>query len=125
MLIITISFSLIFSVVVCVIVLSMFIVPAIIYIRKNEKVKRPFKVSYIVVGLLIFQWVFFLTSGYTLLPVNVADALFIPVWLVLCIAGAITTIIEFKNNKIFSVPVGGLTIISFLFSVLAYGIGEM
>ncbi|MFD2762414.1 hypothetical protein [Lentibacillus juripiscarius] len=123
MLIITIS--LIFLVIVGVIVLSMFIVPAIVAIRKSEKGKRPFKISYVVVGLLIFQWVFFLTSGYTLLPVNVADALFIPVWLVLCLGGATTAIIEFKNNKNFSIPVGGLTIISFLFSVLAYGIGEM
>ncbi|MGF7088889.1 tryptophan-rich sensory protein [Kroppenstedtia sanguinis] len=120
-----ITFSLIFLTIVGVIVLSMCIVPAIIAIRKSEKGKRPYKISYVVVGLLIFQWVFFLTGGYALLPVNVADALFVPVWLVLCVGSAITAIVEFKNNKFFSIPVGGLTIISFLFSILIYGIGEM
>lgn len=123
MLIITVS--LIFLVIVSVIVLAMFIVPAIIAIRKGEKGERPYKITYVVVGLLIFQWMFFLTGGYTLLPVNVADALFVPIWLVLCIGSAITAIVEFKNNKFISIPVVGLTIISFLFSVLAYGIGEM
>lgn len=108
-----------------VIVVSMFIVPTIIAIRKSEKGKRPYRISYIVVGLLTFQWVFFLAGGYTLLPVNIADALFVPIWLVLCVGSAITAIVEFKKNKLFSIPIGGLTIISFLFSALAYGIGEM
>jgi len=112
-------------VIVGVIVLAMFIAPMIIAIKKSEKGKRPYSISYVVVGLLIFQWVFFLVGGYTLLPVNVADSLFVPIWLVLCVGSAITAIVEFKNNKFFSIPVGGLTIISFLFSVLAYGIGEM
>lgn len=120
-----ISVSLIFLVIVGVIVLTMFIVPVIIAIRKSEKGKRPYKISYVVVGLLIFQWVFFLTGGYILLPDDVADALFVPIWLVLCAGGAIIAIVEFKNNRIFSIPVGGLTIISFLFSILAYGIGQM
>ncbi|WP_142303606.1 hypothetical protein [Evansella halocellulosilytica] len=123
MLIITIS--LILLVIFGVIVLTTFIVPAILAIRKSEKGKRPYKISYIIVGLLIFQWLFFLINGYSLLPMDVADALFVPIWLVLCVGGAITAIVEFKNNKFFSIPVGGLTIISFLFSVLAYGIGEM
>lgn len=123
MLIITIS--LILLVIFGVIVLTTFIVPAILAIRKSEKGKRPYKISYIIVGLLIFQWLFFLINGYSLLPMGVADALFVPIWLVLCVGGAITAIVEFKNNKFFSIPVGGLTIISFLFSVLAYGIGEM
>src|SRR5699024_3374655 len=120
-----ITVSLIFLVIVGVIVLAMFIAPMIIAIKKSEKGKRPYSISYVVVGLLIFQWVFFLVGGYTLLPVNVADSLFVPIWLVLCVGSAITAIVEFKNNKFFSIPVGGLTIISFLFSVLAYGIGEM
>ncbi|WP_062051102.1 hypothetical protein [Bacillus sp. JCM 19034] len=120
-----ITVSIVFLVIVGVIAVAMFIAPAIIAIRKNDKGKRPYKVSYVVVGLLIFQWVYFLTGGYTLLPVNIANSLFVPIWLVLCVGSAITAIVEFKNNKFFSIPVGGLTIISFLFSVLAYGIGEM
>ncbi|MGM8365179.1 hypothetical protein ACLIBG_06815 [Virgibacillus sp. W0181] len=109
-----ITISLIFLVIVGAVVLTMFVVPTIMFIKNSGKGKRPYKISYAVVGLLIFQWVFFLTGGYTLLPANVADAWFVPIWLVLSVGSAITAIVEFKNNKIFSIPVGGLTIISFL-----------
>ncbi|QDI90682.1 hypothetical protein EPH95_05395 [Salicibibacter halophilus] len=87
--------------------------------------KSPRNISYVILGLLILHWVFFLTSGYTLLPTNIAFAIFVPVWLVLCVASAFTAIYEFKNNKYFAIPVAGLTTISLLFSILAHGIGEM
>lgn len=76
-------------------------------------------------GLLISHWLFFLVNGYALLPTNIADVLFTPIWLILCIAGAITAMWEFKNNKNFSISVAGLTIISLLLSILSYGISKM
>lgn len=120
-----IGISLIFLVIIGIIALLTFIVPLFIVVRKSEKEKPPRKISFVILGLLILHWVFFLTSGYTLLPTNIADAIFVPVWLVLCVAGAFTAIYEFKNNKGFALPLAGLTTISLLFSILAYGIGNM
>lgn len=85
----------------------------------------PRKISYVILVLLVLHWIFFLTNGYALLPENIIDTLFMPVWLILCTVGAFTAVYEFKNNKTFALPVAGLTIISLLFSILAYGIGNM
>ena len=102
-----------------------FSIPVFIAVRKVQKGNPPRKFSYVIVGLLVFHWVFYLVSGYALLPTNIADAVFIPVWLVLCVAGAITAIYEFKNNKVFAIPVAGLTIISLLLCIFIYGISQM
>ncbi len=102
-----------------------FIVTPIRAARKNEKGKPPRKISYVIVGLFVLHWGFFLWNGYALLPVNIADALFMPVWVVLCVAGLIIAIYEFKNNKVFSIPVAGFTAISLLFSIFINGISNM
>ncbi|MEK3765454.1 hypothetical protein [Solibacillus sp. FSL K6-4121] len=102
-----------------------FSIPVFIAVRKVHKGNPPRKFSYVIVGLLVFHWVFYLISGYALLPTNIADAVFIPVWLALCVAGAITAIYEFKNNKVFAIPVAGLTIISLLLCIFIYGISKM
>lgn len=102
-----------------------FIIPAFIAVRKDKKGNPPQKISYVIVGLLILHWVFYLVSGYALLPRAIADAVFIPVWLALCVAGTITAIYEFKNNKVFAIPVAGLTIISLLLCIISYGISKM
>lgn len=101
------------------------IVTPIIAVRKNEKGKAPRNISYIILGLLLLHWVFFLSSGYGLLPTNIADAIFMPVWVVLCVAGLFIAIYEFNNNKAFSIPVAGLTTISLLFSIFINGISNM
>lgn len=105
--------------------LQSFIIPAIIAVRKNEEAKRPCKVSYAISGLLVLNWLLFLTGSYTLLPARITDVIFIPVWLILCVAGIFSVIYEFKNNKGFAIPIAGLTTISLLFTVLASGISEM
>lgn len=102
-----------------------FVIPAFLTVRNGKKGKPPRKISYVILGLLIFHWIFYLVSGYALLPPNIADAVFIPVWLALCVAGAITAIYEFKNNKVFAIPVAGLTMISLLLSIFSYGISNM
>ncbi|WP_083412480.1 hypothetical protein [Halobacillus dabanensis] len=96
-----------------------------IAVRKNGKGKSPRKISYVIVGLLVLHWAFFLTSGYALVPTNIADAIFMPVWLMLCAAGVVTALYEFKNNKGFAIPVAGLTTISLLFAIFINGISEM
>ncbi|MEN2466488.1 hypothetical protein [Ornithinibacillus sp. FSL M8-0202] len=117
--------SLLFLVVISIIFISTITIPIIIAARKNENRIPPRKISYVIVALLLLHWVFFLTSGYALLPTNIADAIFMPVWLVLCGAGAITAIYEFKGNKVFAIPVAGLTTISLLFSFFSYGLSKM
>ncbi|MCF6136619.1 hypothetical protein [Pseudalkalibacillus berkeleyi] len=97
----------------------------IIAVRKYEKGRPPRKISFVVLGLLVVHWIFFLSSGYALLPMSIADAIFMPVWVVLCFAGFCIAIYEFKNNKGFSIPVAGLTTISLLFSIFIQGISNM
>lgn len=123
MLVIRISF--IFLITVGIIASLTFITPLFLIFKKGVKRKSPRKVSYLILGLLIVHWLFFLTNGYSLVPESLADALFTPIWLLLCVAGAFTAVYEFKNNKLFALPVAGLTMISLLFSILAYGIGNM
>ncbi|WOV84378.1 hypothetical protein PGH26_00070 [Sporosarcina jeotgali] len=101
-----------------------FVIPAFLAVTNGKKRKPPRIISYVVGGLLIFHWIFFLVNGYALLPPSIADAVFTPIWLALCLAGAITAISEFMNNKIIAIPMAGLTIISLLFTVLSYGISN-
>ncbi|GGK07847.1 hypothetical protein GCM10007063_32930 [Lentibacillus kapialis] len=103
----------------------MFVVPTFMAGKSNKKGAEPRKVSYGILVLLVLNWLLFLTGFYTLLPTNVADLIFIPVWLVLCVAGVFVSVYEFKNNKGFALPVAGLTTISLLFSFLASGISKM
>ncbi|UOR14155.1 hypothetical protein [Halobacillus amylolyticus] len=120
-----ITFSLIFGVVVGTIILMTFVLPAFMAVKRNEKGPAPRKISYGVLGLLVINWLLFLTGSYALLPMNIAERIFTPVWLVLCVAGVFVAAYEFKNNKGFAIPVAGLTTISFLFSILASGISKM
>lgn len=111
--------------IISIIAILTFIVPVFMAVRKNKKRKPPRKVSYVILGLFLLHWLFFLTSGYALLPTNIADVIFMPVWLVLCVAGAFTAIYEFKNNKVFAIPIAGLTTISLLFIIFINGISKM
>ncbi|MCA0173058.1 hypothetical protein [Bacillus sp. RAR_GA_16] len=120
-----IGFSILFFIVLGTIAMMTLIFTPIIAVRKSGKGKPPRKISFVVLGMLVFHWVFFLFSGYGLLPTNVADALFMPVWFVLCFAGLCVAMIEFKTNKRFSIPVAGLTTISLLFSFFINGISNM
>lgn len=117
--------SLIFLLIIGIITIFTFVIPIFIAVKKRKKGKRPKKVSYVMIGLLLFHWLFFLTGGYALFPTNIADAIFLPIWLVLCLAGAFAAIYEFKNNRVFSLPIVGLTTISFLFSIFINGILKM
>lgn len=120
-----IGFSIVFLVVLGIIAVFTLIVTPISAFRKNEKGKPPRKISYVIVALLVLHWIFFLLGGYALFPTNMADAIFMPVWIVLSVAGLFIAIYEFRNNKGFSIPVVGLTTISLLFSIFINGISNM
>ena len=72
-----------------------------------------------------FSLVIFLSSGYALFSTNITDAIFMPVWIVLSVAGLVIAIYEFKNNKGFSLLLAGLTTISLLLSIFINGISNM
>lgn len=93
--------------------------------KNSEEGKKPYKVSWAILGLLVLNWLLFLTNSYSLMPASISDLIFTPVWVILSVAGIIAVVYEFKKNKGFAVSLAGLTTISLLFTVLSYGIGEM
>lgn len=117
--------SLIILLAVGTILLFIVFIPVLIFIKTNANKSTPLKISYWFIGILLLNWVLFLTDSYTLLPVKIADLIFVPIWWVLCFIGIIIGIIEFKNNKIFALSIAGLTTISFIFSWMAYGMSKM
>lgn len=120
-----IGISLILLIVIGIIAFFMFVIPVFLAVKNDRERKQPRKISYVIVSLLIFHWLFFLLNGYSILSPNIADAMFTPIWLTLCFAGAVTAIWEFKRNKTFAIPVARLTVISLMFSIFSYGISKM
>ncbi|MFE0507455.1 hypothetical protein ACWF7H_29600 [Peribacillus butanolivorans] len=106
------------------ILVIIFVFP-LLMVRKYRKGSPPYKWSYCIFGLLIINWILYITGFYTLLPVNVADLIFIPIWFIVCALGGLFTIFEFKNNKAFAVPLAGFTFISFVFALFINGISQM
>jgi hypothetical protein len=115
------------SIIILLVLITTFTIIAkpVISIKRCEKGSSPRKVSYVVIGILVVNWIFFLGGGYALLPRNIADAIFMPMWLVLCLAGLGIVIFEFKNSQVFSIFVAGFVTISLLFSVFINGISNM
>src|SRR5699024_3861577 len=108
-----------------VILLLMFVVPAIMSDRNSQGGNKPRKISWAILGLLILNWLLFLTDSYSLMPASISDLIFTPVWVILSVAGLIAVVYELKKNRGFGVSLAGLTTISLLFIVLSYGIGGM
>lgn len=93
-------------------------------VRKTNT-RAPRKLSYLVLGLLILHWIFWLSSGYELFTDEVAEAIFNPIWGVLCAAGLAASLYELRHNKSFAFPVGALTGITLMFVILVNGITSM
>lgn len=111
--------------VVVVIFFFSFFVPALIHIKRKDKEPAPFKISFWIIGALFLNWLLFLTDSYSLLPEHIADLIFVPIWWVLCFIGIIVGIVEFNNNRSIAIPIVGITIISFVFSLMANGMSKM
>ncbi|MFJ8354593.1 hypothetical protein [Bacillus paramycoides] len=89
-----------------------------ITVKKGTFLKHPYLQSFIVCALFFTNWILYLTNFYTLLPEKVSQFLFLPIWFFLCVLGFIVCIREWKNNRIFSISIGFLSFISFLFGLL-------
>src|SRR5699024_10992250 len=123
--VIIISISLLFLIVLGVIVLLMFVVPAFISDKNSEGEKKPYTISWAILGLLVLNWLLFLPNSYSLMPASISHLIFPPIWVILSIEGSIHVIQELKKNEGLAVSLAGLTTISLLFNMLVYGIGEM
>ncbi|KKB34325.1 hypothetical protein [Bacillus thermotolerans] len=97
----------------------------LLMVKKHGKGPSPYKGSYCLFGLLIINWILYVTGFYTLLPANVADLMFIPMWLTICALSAVFALLEFRNNKAFAVPLAGFTFISFVFALFLNGLSHM
>ncbi|QQP11585.1 hypothetical protein FJQ98_20695 [Lysinibacillus agricola] len=109
----------------CVVTLVIIFFFPLLRVEKYRKDSPPYKRSYCIFGLLIINWILYIAGFYTLLPVNIANLIFIPTWFIICALGAIFTILEFKNNKAFAAPLAGFTVISFVFALFLNALSHM
>ncbi|HFU7055989.1 TPA: hypothetical protein ACGN81_003000 [Bacillus cereus] len=86
--------------------------------KKGEFFKRLYLQSIIVCILFFTNWILYVTTFYGLLPEKVSEFIFLPIWFFLCILGCIVFWREWKNNRVFSIYIGFLSFISFLFGLL-------
>ncbi|WP_255294509.1 hypothetical protein [Bacillus cereus] len=89
-----------------------------ISVKKGTFLKRPFLQSIVVCILFFTNWMLYLTNFYSLLPKKISEFLFFPIWFFLCVLGFIVSIREWRNNRVFSICIGFLSFISFLFGLL-------
>lgn len=66
--------------------LLMFIAPVTIPDKDSAKRKKIHKISWAIFGLLVLNWLLFLTDSYSLMPANITDLIFTPVWITLSVA---------------------------------------
>lgn len=92
--------------------IAFFLALTIIFVtvKKREFSKQPYLLSIIVCIL-------YLLTFYALLPEKISEFLFLPIWFFLCILGFITFWREWRNNRVFSICIGFLSFISFLFGL--------
>ncbi|GEN52667.1 hypothetical protein [Halobacillus faecis] len=94
-------------------------------VKKRGRGPLPYKTSLSIGVVLLIHWVLWLSGFYALLPVGVADAIFLPAWMVMCALGAVCAGWEFKHNAAFAVPLAGFTLISFVFVLFLEGLSQM
>ena len=87
-------------------------------VKKGTFLKHPYLQSIIVCILFFTNWILYLTTFYSLLPEKVSEFIFLPIWFFLCILGFIVFWREWRNNRGFSICIGFLSFISFLFGLL-------
>src|SRR5699024_7685456 len=83
-----------FLILIGIIVLLMFVVPAVLSDKYSEEDKKPYKISWAILGLLVFNWLLFLSNSYSLMPDSISDLIFTPIWVILSVAGIIVVAYE-------------------------------
>lgn len=85
----------------------------------------PKKVTFLVCCFLVGHWFFFLLSGYTYLPSQVIEHIFLPVSFSLGILGNLSAIREVNYNRFVSITLGCFSTLSILFTYFIQGISKM
>jgi hypothetical protein len=93
--------------------------------KRPSSTGRPYKCSYVICILLVLNWLLYFAGFYTILPLQIADIMFTPIWLILSFLGLLIAFIEYKRSMGIAVPIAWLSIISLVFSLVLYGIGKM
>src|SRR5699024_11788231 len=119
--VIIISVSVLFLIFIGIVVLLMFVVPAVLSDKYSEEDKKPYKISWAILGLLVFNWLLFLSNSYSLMPDSISDLIFTLIWVILSVAGVIVLYYEFNKYMVFAVSMAELTAIILLFIVLSFG----
>lgn len=98
--------------------IAFFLALTIIFVTVKKRVFQTALLQSIIVCILFFtNWILYLLTFYALLPEKISEFLFLPIWFFLCILGFITFWREFRNNRVFSICLGFLSFISFLFGL--------
>lgn len=86
---------------------------------------KPYLISLLALSLIIVNWLLYLSNFYSVLPQNIGDIIFLPVWILVSIVGLIAAYKEYNNNRTFAVLNGGFAIISLVLGMLSWGIGNI
>lgn len=102
--------------------IAFFLALTIIFVtvKKREFSKQPYLLSIIVCILFFTNWILYLSTFYALLPEKISEFLFLPIWFFLCILGFITFWREWRNNRVFSICIGFLSLLVFYLGCFYY-----
>lgn len=87
--------------------------------------KKPYLISLLALGIIILNWMLYLTSFYAVLPPEVSEAVFMPIWFIICIFVIISAFREYGNNFVIAILNAGLSVISLIIGFLLFLIGSM
>ncbi|WP_042349730.1 hypothetical protein [Bacillus massiliigorillae] len=91
----------------------------------NKKQERPSLFSLIIFGLLLLNWILYMTSFYTYIPATISEILFLPIWFTLALSGLIVAILNKRKNSSFSIAIGGISVFSGFFGLFLYWLSNM
>ena len=83
--------------------------------KRPSSTGRPYKCSYVICILLVLNWLLYFAGFYTILPLQIADIMFTPIWLILSFLGLLIAFIEYKRSMGIAVPIVGFPLLVWFF----------
>ena len=97
----------------------------LIEVKKEKPDEKLSLLPLITLTLIIFNWILYLLGFYVTLPAQIGDAIFLPIWYLVCIAGLVVAFKEYRKNPTLAVLNGGISIITSIFGILLIVISYM
>ncbi len=94
-------------------------------VNKTDRRKQPFTFSLVALGLIVLNWILFLTNTYVMLPHKISEIIFTPIWFIVSIVGFIAGLKEFRNNLVLALLIVSVSVISSIIGFLSILIGSM